>query len=71
MITVVHPTGNANVRAVLDGLLEAEILNNYHTTIATYPKNTFGFLSKLGPFSEFGDVLSLRVFSHSPIHILG
>jgi len=34
-----HPTGNANVRAALVALLETGILEEFHTSIATYPGN--------------------------------
>jgi glycosyltransferase involved in cell wall biosynthesis len=41
-----HPTGNANVRAALIGLLEAGLLGEFHTTIAAYPGNVWNFLGK-------------------------
>jgi glycosyltransferase involved in cell wall biosynthesis len=41
-----HPTGNANVRAALVGLLEAGILKEFHTTIASYPGNLWNVLGK-------------------------
>ncbi len=34
MIHLSHPTGNANVRAVLDALIRAEMLSQFHTTIS-------------------------------------
>ena len=39
-----HPTGNANVRAVLMGLFQAGILREFHTTIAAYPGNLWDLL---------------------------
>ena len=39
-----HPTGNANVRAALTGLLDAGILGEFDTTIAAYPGNLWGLL---------------------------
>ena len=41
-----HPTGNANVRAVLAGLMDAQMLAEFHTTIATYPGNLWALLGK-------------------------
>lgn len=49
-----HPTGNANVRAALMGLFEAEILAEFHTTIASYPGNVWDFLGKSPWGREFG-----------------
>ncbi len=48
-----HPSGNANSRAVGEGLVNANILESFHTTIATYPSNIFGNLSNLPGMSEF------------------
>jgi glycosyltransferase involved in cell wall biosynthesis len=48
-----HPTGNANVRAALTGLLEAEILREFHTTIATYPGNVWNSLGQTKWGREF------------------
>ncbi|WP_116107087.1 glycosyltransferase family 4 protein [Lewinella sp. IMCC34191] len=59
MVTVSHPTGNANVRAALDGLEAAGLLECFYTAIATFPGNTFDKLSRFGPFSDF----SRRSFS--------
>jgi hypothetical protein len=53
-----HPTGNANVRAVLSGLLEAGILKEFHTTIASYPGNLWDFLGK----RSWGRELNRRTF---------
>jgi glycosyltransferase involved in cell wall biosynthesis len=46
MILFSHPTGNANVRAALTGLLEAGLLGEFHTSIATYPGNLWDRLGK-------------------------
>ena len=59
MVTVSHPTGNANVRAALDGLEAAGLLECFYTAIATFPGNTFDKLSQFGPFHDF----SRRAFS--------
>jgi len=48
-----HPTGNANVKAILQGLFKAGYLSSFHTSIATYPSNIFGNFSKHKVFSEF------------------
>ena len=52
-ILLSHPTGNANVRAALVGLLEAGILRRFHTTIATYPGNIWNY---------FGNEFQRRTF---------
>ena len=54
MITVSHPTGNANVRAALRGLEAAGLLGHFYTAIATYPGNVYDGLSKVGPLRDFG-----------------
>ena len=41
-----HPTGNANVRAALTGLLEAGILGEFNTTLAAYPGNLWGAIGE-------------------------
>ena len=53
-----HPTGNANVRAALTGLLETGILAEFHTTIASYPGNLWNVLGK----SSVGRELNRRTF---------
>ena len=39
MIYFSHPTGNANSRAVLNGLYEQQLLSRFFTTIAVYPNS--------------------------------
>ncbi len=41
-----HPTGNANVRAALNGLMDAGMLGEFHTTIASYPGNVWDRVGK-------------------------
>jgi glycosyltransferase involved in cell wall biosynthesis len=41
-----HPTGAANVRAALTGLLTAGALKEFHTTIADYPGNAWNLLGR-------------------------
>ncbi len=53
-----HPTGYANVRAALIGLLEAGILGEFLTTIASYPGNVWDALGK----SHWGSELRRRAF---------
>lgn len=53
MVLYSHPTGNANVRAAVLGLHNAGILNEFHTSVATFPNSFLDYLSKLGPLSEF------------------
>lgn len=52
-ILVSHPTGNANLRAVLRGFADAGILNAFYTTIATQDASLFKRLSNLPGLSEF------------------
>ena len=44
-VVISHPTGNANVRAILNGLVEKNLLKNFFTTIAYFPGTIW---SKLG-----------------------
>ena len=48
-----HPTGNANVRAALTGLLEAGILGEFDTTLAAYPGNLWGAIGETRWGREF------------------
>jgi hypothetical protein len=38
---LMHPTGNANVRAILRGLLDQNLLAEFNTTIAVSPSSSF------------------------------
>ena len=38
---LMHPTGNANVRAILRGMLDQNLLAEFNTTIAVSPSNSF------------------------------
>jgi glycosyltransferase involved in cell wall biosynthesis len=53
-----HPTGNANVRAALAGLLEADFLKEFHTTVASYPGNVWDILGR----SRWGREFQRRKF---------
>jgi len=47
-----HPTGNSFVRAAATGLLNADMLAAFYTTVATFPGNIFDRLGGFGPLSE-------------------
>jgi glycosyltransferase involved in cell wall biosynthesis len=51
-IILSHPTGNANLRAVADGLVAVHELEAFYTTIAAIPKSFLWKLSKIGPLAE-------------------
>ncbi len=51
-ILVSHPTGNANVRAVVEGLNNQQLLSRFQTTIALFPHTFLDFCAR-GPFKEF------------------
>lgn len=74
-IILSHPTANANVRAALEGMEKAEILKEFHTTLASFPGNWLDKLSRFNAFAEinrrsFKACLQLRTQMH-PIHELG
>jgi glycosyltransferase involved in cell wall biosynthesis len=47
-----HPTGMAAVRQVMLALADANVLEEFHTTIATFDKNLLGRISGLPGFGE-------------------
>jgi glycosyltransferase involved in cell wall biosynthesis len=47
-----HPTGNANVRAAVDGLLQADMLAEFCTSIATFPGSSLQQLSAWPALAE-------------------
>lgn len=47
-----HPTGNANVRAAADGLLQAGLLAEFQTSIASFPGGLLHGLGGIGPLAE-------------------
>ncbi|MBC7915809.1 MAG: glycosyltransferase family 4 protein [Pyrinomonadaceae bacterium] len=51
-IILSHPTGNANVRAAVKGFLDANILMEFDTCIASFPGSILNALSSLGPLAE-------------------
>lgn len=52
-VLISHPTGNAFSRAAAMGLLKADALAGFSTTVATFPGNVFDRLSAISIFSEF------------------
>jgi glycosyltransferase involved in cell wall biosynthesis len=60
-VLLAHPTGNANVRAAATGLLHADMLAAFYTTIATFPGSVLDRLSTYAPLAE----LSRRHFDIS------
>ncbi|GAL84057.1 hypothetical protein MYP_1285 [Sporocytophaga myxococcoides] len=69
MLTLSHPTGNANVRAVAIGLQKAGLLDEFYTSLAAFPGDYLSELAKLGgPFLEINRRIfdpSLRSYTHS------
>ena len=53
MIYFSHPTGNANSRAVLNGLYEHQLLSRFFTTIAVYPNS---LLARAATLPGMGDL---------------
>jgi glycosyltransferase involved in cell wall biosynthesis len=52
-ILISHPSGNANVRAVVKGFLTCGILYQFHTSIAVFPHN---FWYKIAKINGLGDI---------------
>jgi glycosyltransferase involved in cell wall biosynthesis len=53
MLIISHPTGNANVRAAVNGFAEAGILSKFYTTISSFPG---GILDKIGTLKVFSEL---------------
>ena len=51
-IVLSHPIGNANVRAVASGFIKANLMDKFHTTIATFPGGLLDFVGSIGPLAE-------------------
>ena len=51
-VIVSHPTGNANVRAAVNGMYDAGILEAFYTAIASFPGTFLDELAAKGPLSE-------------------
>ncbi len=52
-IILSHPTGNANVRAVAEGMAKAGMLHRFYTAIAAYQGNIWYRLGAFAPMAEF------------------
>jgi glycosyltransferase involved in cell wall biosynthesis len=52
-VVLSHPTGNANVRAVLSGLSEQQMLHEFYTTLAVFPG---GMLSRFADLTALSDI---------------
>ena len=73
-ILISHPTGNANVRAILKGLAKRNILGEFHTSIAVKNNGISSYISKLPPFAElkkrtYKDVPSNYIKTHSLLEL--
>jgi glycosyltransferase involved in cell wall biosynthesis len=53
LILLSHPTGNANVRGILNGLASEKMLQNFYTSVAAYPGNIWHSLGGVQTLSEF------------------
>jgi glycosyltransferase involved in cell wall biosynthesis len=51
-VVLSHPVGNANVRAILNGLNDVGMLHSFYTTVATFPSSFFQKLSTIPGFGE-------------------
>ncbi|MEO0734312.1 MAG: group 1 glycosyl transferase, partial [Bacteroidota bacterium] len=53
MVLLSHPMGNANVRAIAAALERNEMLDSFHTSIATFPGNLWDRLGGVSPLADF------------------
>lgn len=74
-VIISHPTSNQNNRSILTGLLEKEMLAEYHTSVASFPGS---ILYQVGDIAAFSDIRrrsfgpELKSFTHSsPLHEIG
>ncbi|AKD03982.1 glycosyl transferase family 1 [Pontibacter korlensis] len=51
-VLISHPTGNQNVRAAATGFAEADLIDVFHTSIATFSGDLLDHISAFGPLSE-------------------
>ncbi|WP_234736947.1 glycosyltransferase family 4 protein [Tellurirhabdus bombi] len=47
-----HPTGNANLKATAKGLVEADMLYEFYTSMASFSGSIIHYLGHLGPLKE-------------------
>lgn len=52
-VLISHPTGNANVRAIVNSLYKFEYLYRFHTSVAVFHENIWDKLSKIAGISDF------------------
>jgi glycosyltransferase involved in cell wall biosynthesis len=52
MIILSHPTGNANVRAAVNGLVKENLLSEFHTSIAAFTGTVLHRMGAFRPLSE-------------------
>jgi glycosyltransferase involved in cell wall biosynthesis len=52
MVTLSHPIGNPNLRAVGNGLADAGLLSAFYTSIASFDGSLLNSLSAVGPLAE-------------------
>lgn len=67
-IIVSHPTSNQNNRAAINGMLNANILSEFHTSIASFPGDFLDYLSRIDKFKDFSRRRfdnELKQFTHS------
>ena len=53
MIVLSHPTGNQNLRAVLEGLANHQLLHQFNTSVAVFDRSGLDRLARIKPFAEF------------------
>lgn len=51
-ILVYHPTGNQNVRTLIEGLYDKHLLHSFHTTVAVF-SDSFYYSFFIGPLKKF------------------
>lgn len=51
-VLLLHPTGNTNVRAAANGLAGANLLKEFHTSVASFPGDILDGLGSIRAFSE-------------------
>lgn len=60
-LTLLHPTGNSNVRALAEGVEKMGLLQNFFTCIALFTNSAFYSFTGVGPLKEFRK----RIFSNN------
>jgi len=60
-LTLLHPTGNSNVRALAEGVEKMGLLQSFFTCVAVFSNSIFYKLTGFGPLKEFRK----RIFSNN------